>query len=181
MVQTPLPPPQTSSWLKGSIKFQIFKSQSKSIPIEIHSFSKSILRLDIIDSKSSLFYNENMTPPIANNVLSALPSVTLVTFLISMVEVYQQAEKLKSRKMKEGWMRNDEGWMKNDKVWMKNDERWMMKDDDFKLLKGFALWQTNGRMNGRTDICDCRVTFAYEKWSNSIQTNKLWFSILKHQ
>ena len=43
-----------------------------------------------------------MTPPIANNVLSALPSVTLVTFLISMVEVYQQAEKLKSRKMKEG-------------------------------------------------------------------------------
>ena len=90
MVHTPLPPPQTSSWLNGSIKFKIFKSQSKSIPIEIHSFSKSILRLDIIDSKSSLFYNENMTPPIANNVLSALPSVTLVTFLISMVEVYQK-------------------------------------------------------------------------------------------
>ena len=51
--------------------------------MEIPSFSKSILRLDIIDSKSSLFYNENMTPPIANNVLSALPSVTLVTFLIN--------------------------------------------------------------------------------------------------
>ena len=61
--------------------------------------------------------------------------------------------------MKEGWMRNDEGWMKNDKVWMKNDEIWMMKDDDFKLLKGFALGQTNER----TDICDCRVAFATEK------------------
>ena len=35
-------------------KIEIFKSQSKSIPIEIHSFSKSIQRLDIIDSKSSL-------------------------------------------------------------------------------------------------------------------------------
>ena len=34
----------------------------------------------------------------------------------------QQAEKLKSREMKEGWMKNDEGWMKNDKVWMKKDE-----------------------------------------------------------
>ena len=28
---------------------------------------------------------------------------------------------------------------------MKNDEGLKMKDDDFKLLKGFALWQTNGR------------------------------------
>ena len=34
---------------------------------------------------------------------------------------YKQAEKYKSRKMKEGWMINDEGWMKN---------------DDFKLLRG---------------------------------------------
>ena len=25
----------------------------------------------------------------------------------------EQAEKLKSREMKEGWMKNDEGWMKN--------------------------------------------------------------------
>ena len=34
-----------------------------------------------------------------------------------------------------------------------------MKDDDFKLLRGFAdRW-----MNGQTDICDCRVTFATEK------------------
>ena len=65
--------------------------------------------------------------------------------------------------MKEGWMRNDEGWMKNDKVWMKNDERWMMKDDDFKLLKGFALRQTNEW----TDIYNCRVAFVTEN-PNSI-------------
>ena len=38
----------------------------------------------------------------------------------------------------------------------------MMNDDDFKLLKGFALRRTNGRMNERTDICDCRVAFATE-------------------
>ena len=37
----------------------------------------------------------------------------------------KQAEKLKSRELKEGWMKNDEG-------------RWRMKDDDFKLLTGFA-------------------------------------------
>ena len=37
---------------------------------------------------------------------------------------YQQAEKLKSRKMKEGWMKNDEGWMKNDEGWKMNDEGW---------------------------------------------------------
>ena len=54
----------------------------------------------------------------------------------------KQAEKLKSREMKEGWMKNYEGWMKNDKVWMKNDERWMMKHDDFKL-KGSALGWTD--------------------------------------
>ena len=36
----------------------------------------------------------------------------------------------------------------------------MMKNDDFKLLRGFG----DGRTNGRTDICDCRVAFATEKW-----------------
>ena len=30
---------------------------------------------------------------------------------------YQQAEKLKSCEMKEGWMKNDTGWMKNDEGW----------------------------------------------------------------
>ena len=41
---------------------------------------------------------------------------------------------------------------------MKNDDG-CMKDDDFKLLRGFA----DRRMNGRTDICDCRVAFTTEK------------------
>ena len=40
----------------------------------------------------------------------------------------------------------------------------MMKDDDFKLLNGFTL----GRTNERTDICDCRVTFATENLSSRI-------------
>ena len=46
----------------------------------------------------------------------------------------------------------------------------MMKDDDFKLLKGFALGQTNER----TDICDCRVAFATENifQLNTIMLNK---------
>ena len=38
--------------------------------------------------------------------------------------LFKQAEKLKSREMKEGWMKNDEGWR--------------MKDDDFKLLFFFT-------------------------------------------
>ena len=41
----------------------------------------------------------------------------------------KQAEKLKSREMKEGWMKNDEGWM--------------MRGNVFKLLRGFADWQMN--------------------------------------
>ena len=53
----------------------------------------------------------------------------------------KQAEKLKSREMKEGWMKNDEGWMKYE--WrMMMDEEWMMKDDDLKLLRGFDCGQT---------------------------------------
>ena len=43
----------------------------------------------------------------------------------------KQAEKLKSREIKEGWMKNDKGWM---------------KDDDFKLLRGFALRLSVGKM-----------------------------------
>ena len=50
----------------------------------------------------------------------------------------KQAEKLKSREMKEGWMKNDEGWMKNDEWWMMNEEKWRMSDDDFKLFGGFG-------------------------------------------
>ena len=47
----------------------------------------------------------------------------------------KQAEKLKSREMKEGW---------------RKDEWRMMKDDDFKLLRGFDNeqmdWQTEGHL-----------------------------------
>ena len=43
---------------------------------------------------------------------------------MSMPSKKKQAEKLKSREMKEGRMMNVEGWM--------------MKDDDFKLLRGFV-------------------------------------------
>ena len=42
-----------------------------------------------------------------------------------------------------------------------------MNDDDSKLLRGFALGQTNGR----TDICNCRVAFATEK-NSSLRTNE---------
>ena len=42
------------------------------------------------------------------------------------------------------------------------DEWRMTKDDDFKLLKGFALWQTNRQTDEQTDICNCRVAFATE-------------------
>ena len=42
----------------------------------------------------------------------------------------KQAEKLRSCKMKEGWMKNAAGW-------------WRRKDDDSKLFRGFAEWQTD--------------------------------------
>ena len=38
----------------------------------------------------------------------------------------------------------------------------MTKDDDFKLLKGFALGLMDEQMDGQTDICNSRVTFATE-------------------
>ena len=36
----------------------------------------------------------------------------------------KQAEKLKSREMKEGWMKNDKRWMKNDEEWWRMNEEW---------------------------------------------------------
>ena len=48
----------------------------------------------------------------------------------------KQAEKLKSREMKEGWwrmMKDDEGWMNYDEGWMKNDEGWW-----FQAVGGFC-------------------------------------------
>ena len=55
--------------------------------------------------------------------------------------VKKQAEKLKSREMKEWWMKNDEGM--KDEWRMRKDEEWMMKNDDFKLLRGFDYEQTD--------------------------------------
>ena len=61
----------------------------------------------------------------------------------------KQAEKLKSREMKEGWMKSDEGWMKSDEGWMKNDEWWRMNDAVwwFQAVEGFWL-MTDRRTNG---------------------------------
>ena len=33
------------------------------------------------------------------------------------MDISKQAEKLKSREMKERWMKNDEGWMMRDEWW----------------------------------------------------------------
>ena len=57
------------------------------------------------------------------------------------------------------WMKNDkwrmnEGWwrmMKDDEGWWRMKDEWrMMKDDNFKLLKGFAIRQTNKLTNEQT-------------------------------
>ena len=57
------------------------------------------------------------------------------------LNMVKQAEKLKSCKMKEGWMKNDDGWMKN-------DEGWNMKDEgsQFQAVEGFCF-RTNGQTN----------------------------------
>ena len=52
----------------------------------------------------------------------------------------------------------DEEWMKNDEGWMKIDNGWW-----FQAVEGF--WgRTDRHTDERTDICDCRVAFATEKW-----------------
>ena len=56
---------------------------------------------------------------------------------------YKQAEKLKSRDMKEGWR-------------IKND------NDDFKLLRGFNY-------DRLMVICECRVAFATENHIHIVQ------------
>ena len=55
----------------------------------------------------------------------------------------KQAEKLKSREMKEGWIKNDEGW------WM-NDERWLFE----------AVKAADKLMNRQTD----EHTFVIVDW-----------------
>ena len=67
--------------------------------------------------------------------------------------VEQQAEKLKSQEMKEGWwrkmkddegwwrmMKDDEGWMNCDEGWMNYDEGWMKNDEGwwFQAVGGFC-------------------------------------------
>ena len=49
----------------------------------------------------------------------------------------------------------------------------MTKDDDFKLLKGFALGLMDEQMDGQTDICDSRVTFATENHCQAKSRNLL--------
>ena len=51
-----------------------------------------------------------------------------------------------------------EGWRKNEEWWRMNDEGWW-----FQAVEGFCR-QTDRQTNERTDICDCRVAFATEKW-----------------
>ena len=76
----------------------------------------------------------------------------LINSLLCLPVQHKQAEKLKSREMKEGWMKDDEEWMKNDEGWRLNDEEWR-----FQAVEGFCR-----RTDGRTDICGCRVAFATE-------------------
>ena len=60
--------------------------------------------------------------------------------------IFKQAEKLKSWKLKEGFIKN-EGRM--------NDEGWGMRDEDFKLLRGFADEQTDRQSH----FCDWKCDF----------------------
>ena len=56
--------------------------------------------------------------------------------------IYKQAEKLKSREMKEGWMKNEEWWLKNDEGWRMNVEGWW-----FQAVEGFC--QLTDRLTDR--------------------------------
>ena len=94
-------------------------------------------------------------------------------------KVYQTSWKLKSHKLKEGWMKNDEAWMKNNEGWwrmmkdewrmIKNDEGWRMNDEWWRMMISsyWGVLQTDGQMDRQmdeqTDICDCRVAFVTEK------------------
>ena len=111
--------------------------------------------------------------------------------MVKLMLKIKQAEKLKSRKMKEGWMKNDEGWMKNDKVWMKNDEGWKKNDEGwkkndegwwFQAVEGFCF-RMDKRTNERTDICNCRVAFATqnEKYSQFQISEENLFIVVNKQ
>ena len=66
----------------------------------------------------------------------------------------KQAEKLKSREMKEGWMKN-----------VKDEWRMMLKVEWWKMMISscWGVSVTDRQMSERTDICECRVAFATEK------------------
>ena len=53
-------------------------------------------------------------------------------------------------------MKNDEWIMMKDEWRMMKDKRWWFQD-----VEGFCF-KTDGRIDGRTDICNCKVAFATE-------------------
>ena len=61
---------------------------------------------------------------------------------------HKQAEKLKSREMKEGWMMKDEWWRMNEEWWsMMNDEEWWMM-----ISSCWGVWVTDRLTNWRTFV-----------------------------
>ena len=91
--------------------------------------------------------------------------------------LFQQAEKLKSRELKDKWwkmkdewlMKKDVGWGLKDEEWRMNDGRWRLKDEDFELL-GVLIYdrQTDGRTDIRdwkrpyqTLFCRCTTTITF--------------------
>ena len=88
----------------------------------------------------------------SNNCLHLYFQDTDEGLTIEIEEIRKQAEKLKSREMKEGWMMKDEWRMIKDEWRMTNDEGWMMNDEGwwFQAVEGFWL-MTDRQTNERTD------------------------------
>ena len=78
-----------------------------------------------------------ITSVIRNILRGSMISLSILAFLkiYELKKNTKQAEKLKSREIKEGWMKNDE-------VWIKNDEGWW-----YQVVEGFCR-QTDRRTNG---------------------------------
>ena len=66
--------------------------------------------------------------------------------------------------------------MKNDDGWMMMDEGWVMKDDDFKLLRGFASWQTDGQTNGRTLVIVESLSRLKIKRKRELTSYNSWYA-----
>ena len=73
---------------------------------------------------------------LGSNITNSLSKSNMVRNCINI----KQAEKLKSREMKEGWMKNDECWRMNDEGWR------------FQVVEGFCDWRTDERTNERTFV-----------------------------